>query len=110
VLPQVAALGGPVLFSPKVQPIVYASDTAASDIDAFLKELTDTSYWSDTTAEYGVGKLTVLPTITLATTAPAVTTDAALRRVGHQHLRGQPGMGPADPNVIYLFVVPMARQ
>ena len=107
VLPQVATLGGPVLLTPKVQPIVYASDMAASEIDAFLKELTQTSYWSDTTAEYGVGKLTVLPTITLATTAPAVTTDADLKSELATNTSGaKPVWGAADPNVIYLFVIP----
>jgi hypothetical protein len=56
--PQVGNLGGPVLVKPKVQPIVYASDTAASDITAFLKEVSHTSYWSETTAEYGMGLVT----------------------------------------------------
>jgi hypothetical protein len=106
-LPQIGTLGGPVMVNPKVQPIVYASDTAASDIDAFLKELTHTSYWSETTAEYGVGRLTVLPTITLATTAPAVTTDDALKAELATNISGpNPVWGAADPNVIYLFVVP----
>src|SRR5258706_6771022 len=42
VLPQVGNQSGPVLVSPKVQPIIYASDTAAADIEAFLQELTRT--------------------------------------------------------------------
>jgi hypothetical protein len=106
-LPQVATLGGQVLVTPKVQPIVYAGDSAAADIEAFLKELTLGSYWSDTTAEYGVGKLTVLPTITLATAAPAVRTDNDLKVELTTNTSGpNPIWGTADPNVIYLFVVP----
>ena len=62
-LPQAGTLGGPVLGKPKVQPIVYASDTAAGDIEAALRGLASTSYWAETTSEYGVGKLTVLPAI-----------------------------------------------
>jgi hypothetical protein len=106
-LPQVLTLGGSVLVSPKVQPIVYTSDTGAPDIEAFLQELTHSSYWSDTTAEYGVGALEVLPAIRIASQAPAETTDAALRSALAYNTSGSnPAWGAANPNVIYLFVVP----
>lgn len=105
--PQVVDLGGPTLAMPKVQPIAYASDTGLSDIEAMLQELTKTSYWSDTTSEYGVGPLTVLPTITLTTTPPAMTDDATLQSMIAANTTGAaPAWGPADPSTIYLFVMP----
>src|SRR5205809_5305622 len=54
VLPQVVDVGGTFLASPKVLPILYASDPGATDILAFLQELATTSYWTQTTSEYGV--------------------------------------------------------
>src|SRR5436305_493961 len=55
VLPQVVNVGGRSLASPKVLPILYASDAGSSDILAFLQELATSSYWAQTTSEYGVG-------------------------------------------------------
>ncbi len=105
-LPQVISLGGPVLATPKVQPLVSATDLHAADIEAFLTELTQTSYWAQTTLEYGVGRLTVLPPITIPT-QPTETTDASLRALLAANTSGAvPAWGPADPSTIYLFVVP----
>jgi hypothetical protein len=106
-LPQVVTLGGPVLASPKVLPIIYASDTGASDVLAFLQEISSTGYWSETTSEYGVGPLTVLPPVTLTATPPSSVTDAALEASLADNTTGQnPSWGAADPNTIYLFVLP----
>jgi hypothetical protein len=106
-LPQVIDLDRSILRAPKVQPIVYASDTGAADIAAFLQELASTSYWGATTSEYGIGALTVLPTITLVTAAPAKLTDDALRSTLAANISGaNPPWGPADASTIYLFAFP----
>lgn len=107
VLPQVIDVGGTVLVSPKVQPILYASDTGAADILAFLQELTATSYWAQTTSEYGVGPLTVLPPVMLSDPAPTSVTDAMLESSLADGTSGaNPAWGAADPSTIYLFVLP----
>ncbi len=107
VLPQVVNLGGPVLTTPKVQPIIYASDAGGGDIMAFLGELASTSYWGQATAEYGVGALTVLPPITLTTPAPATISDDMLESSLAANTSGaNPGWGPPDAGTIYLFVLP----
>jgi hypothetical protein len=106
-LPQVENLGGPVLKTPKVQAIVYASDPHAPDVDKFLAELTKTTYWSETTSEYGVGPLTILPTITISDTPPASLDDATLQQTLAAHTSGiNPDWGTADPSTIYMFVIP----
>ncbi len=106
-LPQVISLGGPVLTTPKLQPILYASDPSGSDILAFLQELASTSYWSQTTSEYGVGALTVLPAITVNTPAPATITDAMLQTMLADNTAGAaPAWGAADASTIYLFALP----
>jgi hypothetical protein len=106
-LPQVLSLGGPVLATPKVRPIFYADDPRSADISAFLAELARTGYWRTVTGEYGVGALTILPAIHVATPAPKVRTDNDLRDELATNTSGTtPTWGAADPNTIYLYVLP----
>jgi hypothetical protein len=106
-LPVVLNLGGSVNATPKVQLIAYASDSGLPDIEAFLQELTKTTYWRETTSEYGVGALTVLPTIRLSSTPPATITDADLQTKLLTNTSGaNPPWGVADSHTIFLFVFP----
>jgi hypothetical protein len=106
-LPQVVSYGGPVLTSPKIQPIAYFSDEGLADMNAFLQELEHGRYWTETTAEYGVGPVTVLPTITLNETPPPTISDAALAASLAANTSGPfPAWGLADSSTIYLFVLP----
>jgi hypothetical protein len=107
ILPQVVDLGGTFLASPQVQPILYASDTAGTDILAFLQELATTNYWAQTTSEYGVGPLTILPPVMLSDPAPPSITDAMLESSLVSNTSGaNPAWGTADASTIYLFVLP----
>jgi hypothetical protein len=103
----VVTLGGPVLTAPKVKPIFYASDTAAADIEGLLAELTATTYWSQTTSEYGVGALTVLPSVTLTGTVPSsITIDEIEQEITNNTTGTKPAWGAADPSTVYLVVLP----
>jgi hypothetical protein len=106
-LPQVVSLGGPVIAKPVVQPITYLGDPDAAAIDAFLQELVTTTYWSQTTSEYGVGALTVKPTFVQNHAAPATIDDATLQTHIQTNTSGpSPAWGPPDASTIYLFVIP----
>lgn len=106
-LPRVVTLGGPVLTAPKVLPIVYASDSGAADLQAFLQELSGSPAWGQATAEYGVGPLTVLPAVTMTTAAPPTISDSVLQATLAANTTGSsPPWGAADPQTIYLFVLP----
>jgi hypothetical protein len=106
-LPQVTNVGGLVLKKPKVQPIRYMADPMATDLDAFLQELTTTTTWSDQTSEYGVGALEVLPPIIITTAAPAMTTDSDLQQELATNLTGTtPAWGAANTGTIYLIELP----
>jgi hypothetical protein len=106
-LPQVLDSGGPVLAAPKVQPIMYASDTGATDIAGFFQELTQTTFWSETTSEYGVGPLTFLPAVTLPGVAPKMVSDADLQAMVVANTSGAtPAWGASDGSTIYTFVLP----
>ncbi|HSS38744.1 MAG TPA: hypothetical protein VLT58_08240 [Polyangia bacterium] len=106
-LPRVISLGGPVLTAPKVLPIVYAGDTGAADVQAFLRELAQSAVWGQVTAEYGVGPLTVLPAVTMTTAAPRTIADGTLQSVLAANTTGvSPPWGAADPETVYLFLLP----
>jgi hypothetical protein len=74
-VPQLISLGGAVLTAPKVQPIFFANDPLQAQIEQFLTQLGPSDYWTQTTQEYGVGAMTVLPSI-VTTDAPPATDDA----------------------------------
>jgi hypothetical protein len=55
-MPQVLDAGGPVMKTPKFVVITFAGDALAAQIDDFsAKVAASATYWSGTTAEYGVG-------------------------------------------------------
>jgi hypothetical protein len=115
--PQVVDLSdGPVITSPKVQLIGYTGDTFLPDIEVQLNELATTSTWSQQTSEYGVGALTIKPTLTIAGTPPATLDDNSgsvtpFEMTLANNLSGaDPVWGQADPGTIYLFVLPQGTQ
>jgi hypothetical protein len=111
--PQVVNNGnGPVLATPKVQLIAWSTDPYASEIDAFITELTQTPTWAAMATEYGVGALTKEPSIVLTTPPPAMFDDGTGNPTPFQTMLAQnlsgasPAWGAADPETIYLFLLP----
>jgi hypothetical protein len=105
-LPRVVTLGGPVLAHPKVLPIMFPGDSGAADVQGFLSELAGTPAWGSATSEYGVGSLTILPPVTVAS-APQTISDSELQSmVAGNTSSATAAWGAADPETIYLFVLP----
>ena len=105
--PQVVKVNGEVLATPKVQAIFFTGDdTLQAQVEQFLTQLSGSDYWTTTTGEYGVGTLTVLPTIVLTDTPP--TTDDALKALLASKFDGtHPEFGNApDANAIYSVFLP----
>jgi hypothetical protein len=106
-LPQISNQGGPVLDHPRVQPIYYATDSDAPDIESFLQEMTKTTAWHDLTSEYGVGPLSVAAPIMIPGGAPLTMTDEVLgASVASNVASGSSPWGAADPSTIYMIVLP----
>ena len=105
--PQLVNMGGGVLATPKVQPIFFANDaTMQASVEQFLGQVAGSDYWATTTGEYGVGPLTVQPTIVLADTPP--TTDDALQALLAGKFDGthaEFGAAP-DQSTIYAVFLP----
>lgn len=94
-MPQLIDLGGPVLAAPKVQPIFFANDALQTQIEQFLTQLGASPYWSAAATEYGVGALTVLPSIVTTDAPPATDNDVSTWVVAH-------APNP-DPSTIYAL-------
>src|SRR5262245_46830962 len=46
-----------------VVPVVYSGDTGAANVSDFLKRYAASAEWTASVAEYGVGAMTVAPTV-----------------------------------------------
>jgi hypothetical protein len=102
--PVVSNAGGAVLAAPKVVPIFFTGDAAKPQIEAFLTQLAASSYWPAISAEYGVGALTIAPSVVATETPP--TTDAALQAIIGAHAGGTGGWPASDANTIYTVFLP----
>jgi hypothetical protein len=75
-LPQIVNLGGPILHTPHVVPVFFGDDPLRAEIDAYLQDLANSSYWKAITAEYGVSRLVVDPSVVVSAAAPSVIHEA----------------------------------
>ena len=107
---------GVAIAAPKVQLIGYAQDSNLPTISSFLQELVASGTWAQQTSEYGVGPFNVLPAISIAGTPPTTLDDNSgnvtpFERTLATNLTGaNPAWGAADPNTIYLFLLPQGTQ
>ena len=103
--PQVISGGGPVIAEPNIVPVFFAGDTVQTQVEGFLTALAGSDYWTTTTSEYGVGALTISPSIVTTDTAP--TTDTALRDGLKANTDGTHAGWPVpDANTLYAVFLP----
>jgi hypothetical protein len=106
--PFLESAGGPTLASPKIQPLFFTGDaTMQTQIEQFLGMLASSTYWTATTSEYGVGAVTILPTIVETQAAPA--TDADLQTYLATQLDGHHAGWTYDAQTIYAVYLPTAN-
>ena len=81
--PKLVNSGGSVLTTPKVVGVFFSNYDHIAEVDAMLQGLPTVklpngeSFWSSAVGEYGVGPLTVLPSIKLTTAAPTTSPNVA---------------------------------
>ncbi len=101
--------GGAVLTAPRLVPVTFTGDPMASDIETFVSSLGSSSYWHDTTAEYGVGAAVAGQAVHLSEAAPASIEDAAIKTWLVSRLDGTHAEWPApDAQTIYVLYYPAA--
>jgi hypothetical protein len=102
--PIVLSQGGPVLTHPKIVPIFFhGDDTMQAQLESFLTQIVGSSYWTAMSSEYGVGPLTLAPSIVSTETPPA--TDDALHTWLQSHV-GTNGWPANDGQTIYSVFLP----
>ena len=107
--PQVVTLGGPVLDTPKVQPVFFPGFDYGTEVTDFTNKLGASSYWG-ALSEYKVGKIQALAPITLtqADAAPSVIYDNQIQDWLKTRFDGtHPEFGNApDENTVYALFYP----
>jgi hypothetical protein len=105
--PQVQTLGGPTLTAPSVVPIYFANDSLQAEDDQFLQGLPTSSYWSTIGPEYGIGAITVLPSIVVTDTPPTTIADSQVATFLAGYISGaSPGWPAFSPSTIYTIYYP----
>jgi hypothetical protein len=105
-MPRVISLGGPVMTAPKIVEITFQGDSLQAEIDTFMEQLAGaTAYWKGATAEYGVGPLADVTSVTLAEKPAAQLADSDVQVwLKEKILMNQ--VPQADENTIYLIYYP----
>lgn len=83
--PQVVSYGGNVMKHALIVPIFFPNDNLQAQIEDFLGQLAASSYWNATTSEYGVGPITIAPSVIINDTPP--TTSNGIDKLIKQHVQ-----------------------
>ncbi len=108
-VPQVVSEMGPVMTAPKIVPIFYSSDVAATitALTDFSSKIGQTQYWSKLATEYGSGPATSLTPIVLTDVLPASWDDSQIQAYLANVLQtGDPRFPAPDANTLYAFYFP----
>ncbi len=101
---RIVDVGGPVLAHPTIVPLVYGDDADWPRTEALLAALPGSDYWK-LFGEYGVGDVTLAPSVQVAATAPATLSDATIEQTIAPFTTG--GAGPlSDGTQIYTLIIP----
>src|SRR5262249_47323118 len=97
---------GPVLTSPRVVPVVWSRDPMIGSLEDFLHRLVGSRYWTEVTAEYGVGALRFDTAGILRDSPPApITFDWVRSFITDSLAAGR--MPPVDDQTIYALLYPI---
>ena len=104
--PKVVSFGGPVLATPRIVPVLFSSDAAATrqGITDFIQALETSSYWTSIAAEYGVGAPTMATPVVLDETIPSQISDDDIQFWLSDKLNtNDPAFPQPDGNSIYAI-------
>jgi hypothetical protein len=97
-----------LLTAPKIVAVTFAGDPYADAIEAFLRGLGPSDYWSQTTKEYGVAPLVALAPIRLTENASAAVSEGQIETWLTSHLGTDPAWPANDGSTIYALFYPLA--
>ncbi|HEY8089914.1 MAG TPA: hypothetical protein VIF09_18765, partial [Polyangiaceae bacterium] len=110
-VPMVVTLGGPVLATPKIVPVFFASDDGATvaSVSDFVRHLGASDYWKAAVAEYGVGAAIAASPVSMppADDPGASIDDATIQTWLTGKLEAGDTVFPApDAQTVYLLFYP----
>ena len=97
---------GGVLDAPTMVPIFFANDGLQAGVENLLAQLPTSSYWSALETEYGVGPLTVAPSIVLSDAPPQTASDIDVITFIASKIGTDPAWPTPTPNTIYFIYYP----
>ena len=100
--------GEPVIAAPKVVPVIFPGNALDAQIRQFFTSLETSSWWAETTAEYGVGAITTLPVY--VPTDPLPTLATVDQWIADLAASAPAGLPAPDNNTIYAIVLPEGWQ
>ncbi len=106
--PQVIDRGGPRLTTPRFVAVTFANGDATrqQSVDAFVKKLAASTYWTAVSSEYGIGATTAV-SVHATEAAPASATEVDIAKWLSGHVAaGDPGYADADGNAVYALYYP----
>jgi hypothetical protein len=104
--PQVPNVGNRVLHSPTLVTILASNDDMAAELSAFSAIVPQSTFWSATAAEYGLGSITVGPTLVGPTiTAGQYSSTQLSAYIGGVLATADAGV-PPNGDTIYLVYMP----
>jgi hypothetical protein len=104
-LPLIPNQGGPVIASPEVVTVTWQGDSIASDLVAFDAWMVASPFFATMMAEWGVGPGTHGGALAIATPAPLVLDDTAIRALLQDAIT-QGTVMPANGSRIYTIYPP----
>ena len=96
-----------MLVAPKVVPIFFANDALEGLVEDLLAKLPASPYWAALEAEYGVGPLTVSPSIVLSDAPPQSATQDDVAAFIASKLASDPSWPAPTPQTIYFVYYPI---
>lgn len=114
-LAQITNDGGQVMQNPILQVISFNSDANAALYEAFIAALPHSTYWSATTAEYGVGPATAATPVRASLSSTTALTDGVLRAGESSDIETfltaqldvtNPPLGAPSANTLYVLFMP----
>lgn len=110
-LPEVVSSGGPVLDAPRVQPIYFPGYTFQTDIDTFLAKMASSTYWPTVVGEYGVGDLTIKPSVlTTVSSGDSITDTDIPGLLARVFTSDGAALGAPSRDTIYLLLFPSSTR
>jgi hypothetical protein len=102
----VVSQGGPVLTAPEVVPITFQGDPVATKVGPFLSQLAASQYWTNATAEYGVGRLKARPPLQFPDGLSAAFTDDDVQKWLQARIASTASFPQPAAGTIYTLFAP----